>query len=93
VNIYYEERDKVYDHLVAFGFVEGYKVWTNHGEERSKATKIDDHMDAEDESHDDIDGLLFDTFRNVVETNGVNDGPNEDLINICFLLLIYFVVL
>jgi hypothetical protein len=50
-------------------------------------------MDAEDESHDDIDGLLFDTFRNVVETNGVNDGPNEDLINICFLLLIYFVVL
>jgi hypothetical protein len=49
-------------------------------------------MDAEDESHDDIDGLLFDTFRNVVETNGVNDGPNEDLINICFLLLIYFVV-
>jgi hypothetical protein len=78
VNIYYEERDKVYDHLVAFGFVEGYKVWTNHGEQRSKTTKIDDHMDVEDESHDDIDGLLFDTFRNVVETNGVNDGPNED---------------
>jgi hypothetical protein len=51
-NIYYEKRKVVFDHLVAFGFVEGYKVWTNHGEQRSNSAKIDDHMDSEDESQD-----------------------------------------
>jgi hypothetical protein len=28
-------------------------------------------MHAKDESHNDIDGLLFDTFRNVVETKAL----------------------
>ncbi|KAJ1417985.1 hypothetical protein SESBI_16253 [Sesbania bispinosa] len=39
---------------------------------------IDDDMEDEDDSRDDIDGLLFDTFRNVAEADGVSEGPNED---------------
>ena len=77
-NTWYEKRRVVFDHLVAYGFVEGYKVWVYHGERRSRLTKIDDRMEVQEDSHDDIDDLLFDTFRDFVETNGVNKGPNED---------------
>ncbi|GAB2273788.1 hypothetical protein Dimus_008565, partial [Dionaea muscipula] len=29
------ERDGVYDHLIAFGFLDGYDEWIFHGEEPS----------------------------------------------------------
>jgi len=32
----------------------------------------------DDDMEDDIDSLLHDTFRNVIEENGGNDGPNEE---------------
>jgi len=31
------------------------------------------------DSRDDIDGLLYDTFRNVVETKGIKEGPNNEV--------------
>jgi len=37
----------------------------------------DDMIDNVD-SRDDIDGLLYDTFKNVVETKGIKEGPNNE---------------
>lgn len=39
--------------------------------------EIDNNMEDQEDSHDDIDGLLYDTFRDVEEVEGVNEGPNE----------------
>jgi len=30
------------------------------------------------DSEDDIDGLLYDTFRNVVGAEGIKEGPNNE---------------
>jgi len=72
-NCCWARRDVVYDHLIAIGFLKGYKIWVNHGEEISSLPIVND-----DDMEDDIDGLLHDTFRNVIEENGGNDGPNEE---------------
>ena len=64
----------MYDHLICYGFVQGYTRWINHGEWKIKLN-VDDDMD---ESHDDIDGLLNDHFRDFAQAEGVYEGQNED---------------
>jgi len=72
-NLYWATRSVVYDHLIAKGFLKGYNTWVNHGESiQSLRAPSDDDME------DNIDGLLHDTFRNVVEGSGDNTGPNEE---------------
>ncbi|XP_020204521.2 uncharacterized protein LOC109789889 [Cajanus cajan] len=77
-NCCWEKRNVVYNHLIAIGFVEGYNVWVHHGERISRPMEIDKDIEDEEDSRDDIDCLLYDTFRNVVETEGVNKGLNKD---------------
>lgn len=40
--------------------------------------EMNDIMEDQEDSHDDIGGLLYDTFRNITEVEGVSEGPNED---------------
>lgn len=73
----WEVRDVVYDHLCSKGFVKGYTEWIYHGEDES-LIDLDGDSDDETSSHDDIDGLLFETFKDVAEGGGVHEGINED---------------
>ncbi|CAI8601252.1 unnamed protein product [Vicia faba] len=73
----WEVRDVVYDHLYSKGFVKGYTEWIYHGEDES-LIDLDGDSDDETSSHDDIDGLLFETFKDVAEGGGVHEGINED---------------
>ena len=57
----------VYDHLIATGFLKGYNVWIHHGKEIPSTTKSDYDMIDNEDSQDDIYGLLYNTHRNVVE--------------------------
>ncbi|GAB2286122.1 hypothetical protein Dimus_020546 [Dionaea muscipula] len=59
---YWFQRDGVYDHLIAFGFTDGYDEWIFHGEEPSSGINVNDDDDHDFNEHDDIDGLLHDTF-------------------------------
>lgn len=71
----------VYDHLIAIGFLKGYNIWVNHGEKIQSLPIVSD-----EDKEDNIDGLLHDTFRNVVEGSGGSDGPNEDAKNFYSLI-------
>ncbi|XP_020960150.1 uncharacterized protein LOC110263331 [Arachis ipaensis] len=73
-NIEWYRRDVVFDHLVADGFVKGYRTWINHGE-RTIPMVVDDDTDDEG-ARDDIEGLLNDAFGDHAE--GVTVGPNEE---------------
>ncbi|XP_019233784.1 PREDICTED: uncharacterized protein LOC109214325 [Nicotiana attenuata] len=73
-NIPWYRRNVVYDHLICNGFVKGYTRWINHGEWEIPMD-VNDDMD-EDNSYDDIDGLLNDQFRYVAQ--GVDECQNED---------------
>lgn len=63
-------RNVVYDHLIATSFLKGYEVWVNHGKEIPSHVISDDDMEDREDLHDDIVGLLYDTFRNVAEAKG-----------------------
>ena len=72
-------RNMVEDHLICHGFVHGY---TFHGE-RFSSRNTPHPTDKEETSnmHDDIDLLLHDTFRNIVDDQrheGVREGPHKD---------------
>ncbi|CAK8562329.1 unnamed protein product [Lathyrus sativus] len=73
-------RNEVRNHLIAFGFQKGYDVWVRHGEKKPKLGDLNDnHMNEEEDQIDDIDGLLHERFRDVVqEDNDVNVSLNED---------------
>ncbi|XP_057429566.1 uncharacterized protein LOC130722756 [Lotus japonicus] len=71
------KRNVILDHLVANDFLKGYDVWVHHGEQIERPMEVDDIIADQEDSHDDIGGLLHDTFRNVVEAE-VSEGPNED---------------
>jgi len=47
------------------------------GKEISSLPIVNDDKN-DDDMEDDIDGLLHDTFGNVIEENDGNDGPNEE---------------
>ncbi|XP_060177729.1 uncharacterized protein LOC132607651 [Lycium barbarum] len=81
-NRYWHTRTVVENHLFGYGFVNGYTKWVFHGEGFSSTDMP--HPTNDDETsdmHDDIDGLLYDTFRNVegdLLHEGVREGPSED---------------
>jgi hypothetical protein len=56
----------VFDHLVGNGFEKGYDVWDRHGE-GSSPMDLDNDMDYEDDEIDNIDELLDERFRDVVQ--------------------------
>ena len=72
-NLYWAIRNVVYDHLIAKGFLKGCNTWVNHGESIQSLS-----APSHDDMEDNIDELLHDTFRNVVEGSGDNTGPNEE---------------
>ncbi|KAK2416363.1 hypothetical protein QL285_038762 [Trifolium repens] len=63
-------RHVVRNHLIAAGFVEGYDVWVNHGEDMPLPMDVDKDTKDQQDSHDDIGGLLYDIFRDVREKKG-----------------------
>ncbi|KAJ1423659.1 Transposase-associated domain [Sesbania bispinosa] len=67
-------REVVFDHLIAKGFLKGYNVWVNHGEEIQLPMEVDDNLEGQENTHDNISDLLYDTFRNVAEAEGINEG-------------------
>ncbi|XP_058750628.1 uncharacterized protein LOC131623640 [Vicia villosa] len=73
-------RNEVRNHLTAFGFQKGYDIWVQHGEKKPKPSDLNDNnMNHKEDKIDDIDGLLHERFRDVVqEENEVNVGLNED---------------
>ncbi|XP_052620020.1 uncharacterized protein LOC128126308 [Lactuca sativa] len=78
-NRYWYRRDKVFDHLKGYGFVENYYVWVFHGEKSSQSMSniaIDDDGAG---MHDNFDELLHDRFRDVAEEiSMVQEGLNEE---------------
>ncbi|CAH1428092.1 unnamed protein product [Lactuca virosa] len=78
-NRYWYRRDKVFDHLKGYGFVENYYVWVFHGENSSQSmsnTVIDDDGAG---MNDNFDELLHDRFRDVAEEiSTVQEGLNEE---------------
>ncbi|KAL4359106.1 hypothetical protein AHAS_Ahas08G0044200 [Arachis hypogaea] len=76
-NIEWYRRDVVFDHLVADGFVKGYRTWINHGEWTIPMV-VDDDTDDEEGACDDIEGLLNDAFGDVPHVDGVTVGQNEE---------------
>ncbi|GAB2291024.1 hypothetical protein Dimus_025280, partial [Dionaea muscipula] len=81
---YYHTKDIVRDHLIIDGFIDGYDEWVFHGE--GYEMNIDDPDDDGGLNHDDIDGMLHDMYRNVVQDSPIaqenrgeaREGPNED---------------
>ncbi|XP_010681270.2 uncharacterized protein LOC104896251 [Beta vulgaris subsp. vulgaris] len=77
-------RDEIYDHVIVNGFVKGFKDWVINKEASSSTCKdnINTNESYCDNSFDDIDGLLQDTFRDMNEGLNVGEenanGPNEE---------------
>ncbi|KAE9591138.1 putative transposase, Ptta/En/Spm, plant, Transposase-associated domain-containing protein [Lupinus albus] len=76
-NTCWEVMAIVYDHLIGYGFQKGYDVWVRHGEVL-KDMDLDGCMNDDNDSVDDIEGLLCDTFRDAAEDNELNNGLNDD---------------
>lgn len=77
-NAFWKTRAVVFNHLVYFGFERGYHVWIRHGEKRKDANGVDGATNEDDEI-DDVDGLLYERFRDVAHDEcGVNEGLSED---------------
>ena len=57
----------------------GYRIWVNRGKGLTPMD-LDSDMDGEcdEDSYDDIKGLLNDRFRDVAHGEGVYESPNED---------------
>ncbi|XP_042437085.1 uncharacterized protein LOC122023056 [Zingiber officinale] len=78
-NAFWRTRAVVLDHLIGYGFEKGYDVWVRHGEGLINPMDLNGDMDDREDAIDDIDGLLYEQFRDVAqEENGVGEGPNED---------------
>ncbi|XP_021761331.1 uncharacterized protein LOC110726182 isoform X1 [Chenopodium quinoa] len=77
-------RDDVYDHLIVNGFVKGFKEWVlqREGYSFTNNDRQNVHEVNNQSTHDDIDGLLHDTFRDVGEglnrDHEVKSEPNEE---------------
>jgi hypothetical protein len=69
-------KDVVFGHLCSKGFVKGYIEWIYHSEDKI-LMELDSSSD-DQTSYDDIDGLLFEMFKDVAEEGGAHEGLNED---------------
>lgn len=67
----------VYYHLIVSGFLKGYDLWVYHGEETPLPTSKDEDMIHNEDSHDDINALLYDIFRNVVKAKEGVESPKD----------------
>ena len=68
----------VCEHLIVKGFVKRYCIWIHHGEKiPSRTNRSDGDMIDNVDSRDDIDRLLYGTFRNMVEVEGIKEGSNN----------------
>ncbi|XP_027774397.1 uncharacterized protein LOC107024437 isoform X1 [Solanum pennellii] len=79
-NCKWHQQNVVQEHLVVFGFVQGYTKWIFHGESIS-LRNIPGHNKEGSNMRDNIDGLLYDTFRDVagdLGLEGVREGLSED---------------
>ena len=78
----------VKDHFVVYRFVQGYTKWIFHGE--SISSKNNPYHNKEGSNmRDNINGLLYDTFRDVAANlgvEGVREGLSEDVKKFCKLL-------
>ncbi|XP_044499442.1 uncharacterized protein LOC123220908 [Mangifera indica] len=64
---YWYCRNTVYEHLIIDGITPGYNDWYFHGEVLDSSMNIDDMGQSDKrDMGDDIDGLLHDTFRGVI---------------------------
>ncbi|XP_042460417.1 uncharacterized protein LOC122043920 [Zingiber officinale] len=78
-NRYLYRRDEVYNHVKSEGFVENYDLWIFHGEDPSSLKTARDLDNDVPRMRDNIDELLHDRFRDVIEeTSNVQQGPNEE---------------
>ena len=77
-NCCWATRDVVYDHLIATSFLPSYKVWVHHGEDIPSPPRNGNDMEDDEDLHDDMDGLLYDTFINVVDAKRGKEGPNDE---------------
>ena len=69
------KQNVVEDHLVFYGFVQGYTKWIFHGESISSRKNLDNNKEGSN-TRDNIDCLLHDTFRDVVGGLGL-EGVRE----------------
>jgi len=65
-NASWRRRTVVFDHLIAHGFEKGYNVWVRHGEELTNPMDLYDDISDKEDAIDDIDGLLYEKFKDVV---------------------------
>ncbi|KAM3303775.1 B2 protein [Capsicum chacoense] len=78
-NQHWHYRD-VEDHLLSRGFLPSYTKWTFHGENTSsRKTHYPINDDEGSNMHDDIDGLLHNTFRNIDVESRHREGVGERL--------------
>lgn len=81
-NRYWHCRNIILDHLVYYGFLEGHDHWVFHEEGFSSRMQTDDSLDGDVvNTHDDIDGLLNDMFKNIdgrTTSGGAKVGPNSE---------------
>ncbi|KAL4329803.1 hypothetical protein AHAS_Ahas13G0336600 [Arachis hypogaea] len=75
-NTYWRERDDIYEHLICYGFVKGYKRWINYREPKIP-TIVGRDMDDRG-GLDDIDRLLCHAFEDMTNLKEGNNGMNED---------------
>jgi len=67
----------VYEHLIVTGFLKGYCIWIQHGEKIPRRTNRSDYEMTDNLDSVDIDGLLYNTFRNVVGVEGIKESLNN----------------
>ncbi|XP_016572673.1 uncharacterized protein LOC107870607 [Capsicum annuum] len=81
MNRYWHYREVVEDHIYDEGFVDGYTKWIFHEEGISSInTPYSINNDKCSNLHNDIDGLLYDTFINVDDNLG-DEGAGEGLLD------------
>ena len=63
--------------MIVNGFFQGFKQWNlQRDQSLSKGTT---HENGEQNTYDNIDGLLHDTFRYVANSFNANGGPTKEL--------------
>ncbi|KAL4315991.1 hypothetical protein AHAS_Ahas15G0240400 [Arachis hypogaea] len=83
-NFSWHQRQTIYIHLVAFGFVNGYTRWIHHweslvGMDVDSNSDNDGDSESESNSYDDMEVLLNDKFReDVQKAKGIKEGINKD---------------